>query len=199
MVKFQSLIVFVTALLGSSNASNLRRQHDHGDHEESGTGDGHSMSHGAFNFTPSGIEWPMCLRHCCNSFFTYFPEPVNNPLCVSADFYANTTECVATNCTAYEQGAYVVVAQIECPTARDDPVDVTEDGVTQLLISSGGDPQDCQGVDNSSIVCANGTEADESTEEENGASRTSLGHYTGTRSVVGGFLMVMIFMFYAPL
>lgn len=126
-------------------------------HMEQGTGANHSMSHGSFNFTPSGIEWPGCPRKCCNAFFEFFPHPVNHPLCVSADFFRNVTTCVAKNCTAYEQGAFAVVAEIECPAKEMYPVNVTAAGVVAGLKAEGGAPQACKGVDNSSIVCENGT------------------------------------------
>lgn len=124
---------------------------------ESGTGEGHSMSHGAFNFTPSGIEWPTCLRTCCNNNFHYFEHAVNNPLCVSKAFFANVTSCVADNCTAYEQGAYAVVAEIECPAARGDIVNVSAAGVLAELKAEGGTPQTCVAVNNATITCENAT------------------------------------------
>ncbi|KEF58904.1 uncharacterized protein A1O9_03747 [Exophiala aquamarina CBS 119918] len=134
---------------------------DHDDSSHSGTssaGAGHDMSHGAFNFTPSGIEWPQCLRDWCASFFDFFPEPVNSPLCANQDFSTNVTNCVAGNCTAYEQGAYVVVASTERPTDRDDPVIFTEEGTIVALVDAGGEPQNCTGVDNSTIMCNSGTQ-----------------------------------------
>jgi hypothetical protein len=132
--------------------------HDHsssGHHstDNQGAGHGHSMSHGAFNFTPSGIPWPTCPRECCNQFFVFFPEPVNHALCVSEEFYHNVTQCVAETCTPYEQGAYAVVAEIECPA--DDSYAGEE--VRALLKGFEGDPQVCEGVENRTIVCENET------------------------------------------
>ncbi|KAK0622621.1 hypothetical protein B0T14DRAFT_514160 [Immersiella caudata] len=123
----------------------------------SGTGHGHGMNHGAFNFTPSGIPWPQCLRDCCNSFFEYFPEPVNNPLCVNQAFYTNVTKCVVADCTQYEQGAFAVVAAIECPKSRASAVTIDEGIVAADLVKAGGKPQSCEGVKNETIVCKNGT------------------------------------------
>jgi len=77
------------------------------------------MSHGQFNFTPSGIEWPMFLHHCCNAFFQCFPHPVHRPLCVIQPSHLdNATACVARKCTADEQGTFAAVAEIECPAAE---------------------------------------------------------------------------------
>lgn len=98
----------------------------------------------------------MCLRHCCNDFFEYFPEPVNNPLCVSNAFYENVTSCVVQNCTEFEQGAYTVVVPIECPDADN----MTSEAVQSALESDGGSPQSCEGVDNSTIQCSNETSTD---------------------------------------
>lgn len=158
LLLFSNLVYAHTFLLHPRHDDDSH-DHDDGNHNDtSGTGVGHDMSHGAFNFTPSGIEWPQCLRDCCNSFFSFFPEPVNNPLCVHQDFNTNVTNCVAENCTAFEQGAYVVVASIECPIDRGDPVTVTEEGTRLMLIQAGGEPQNCTGVDNSTIICDNGTQ-----------------------------------------
>ncbi|KAK6331276.1 hypothetical protein TWF730_004364 [Orbilia blumenaviensis] len=157
----------------------------HGDTQ--GTGHGHSMSHGAFNFTPSGIAWPTCPRQCCNAFFDYFPEPVNHPLCVSPDFYVNVTQCVANNCTEYEQGAFAVVAEIECPQ---DP-DYQAINVRQAIERVGGNPQVCMGVENRTISCQNGTA---------GASSSAVGlklsgfgiSWIGTTLLVGWIFAVVL-------
>lgn len=168
-----------------------RHDHDDGNHTDtSGTGAGHDMSHGAFNFTPSGIEWPQCLRDCCNDFFGFFPEPVNNPLCVNQDFNHNVTHCVAGNCTAFEQGAYVVVSSIECPADRDDPVTVTEQETRLALLEAGGEPQNCTGVDNSTITCENGTQGSGSTPQGSTASSNLVGTLAtsvGIAALVGVF------------
>ncbi|KAK5047499.1 hypothetical protein LTR84_006596 [Exophiala bonariae] len=159
--KFLILVTFLCSLVNAHTFLLHPRhddEHEHDHNDTSGTGAGHDMSHGAFNFTPSGIEWPQCLRDCCNSFFEFFPEPVNNPLCVNQDFNTNVTTCVAQNCTTFEQGAYVAVATIECPADRDDPVDVTTNGTILALQAAGGEPQNCTAVDNSSISCENGTQ-----------------------------------------
>ncbi|KAL2671517.1 hypothetical protein Neosp_014107 [[Neocosmospora] mangrovei] len=134
-------------------------QDSSGEHsnETSGTGHDHSMAHGQFNFTPSGIPWPTCTRTCCNANFQYFPKPVNHPLCVSQAFYDNVTTCVATNCTEYEQGAYAVVAEIECPQEEDYEVDIEKDDVISALKKEGGNPQSCSGVNNETIECQNAT------------------------------------------
>ncbi|RGP66723.1 hypothetical protein FSPOR_6463 [Fusarium sporotrichioides] len=132
--------------------------HDHSSHHnESGTGHGHNMAHGQFNFTPSGIPWPTCARTCCNANFDNFPEPVNHPLCISQPFYDNVTACVASNCTEYEQGAYAVVAEIECPKDEDYEVDIDKEAVVTDLKDAGGSPQSCEGVNNETIQCQNGT------------------------------------------
>jgi hypothetical protein len=115
------------------------------------------MNHGAFNFTPSGIPWPQCLRDCCNSFFEYFPEPVNNPLCVSTAFYSNATKCIVGKCTEFEQGAFAVVAAVECPKTKTWVVDTDETKVTADMVKLGGKPQDCEGVRNETIICQNAT------------------------------------------
>ncbi|KAJ3457028.1 hypothetical protein MRS44_014169 [Fusarium solani] len=112
---------YTAALLALPLASafGLSPRHEGHDHDSSsehsndtsGTGHDHSMAHGQFNFTPQ-----------------YFPKPVNHPLCISQTLYDNVTACVATNCTEYEQGAYAVVAEIECPQAEDYEVDIEEGG-----------------------------------------------------------------------
>lgn len=129
----------------------------HEGHDESGTGHDHNMAHGQFNFTPSGIPWPPCARTCCNANFENFPEPVNHPLCISQPFYDNVTACVASNCTEYEQGAYAVVAEIECPKDKNYKVDIDKDAVVTDLKDDGGNPQSCEGVNNETIQCQNGT------------------------------------------
>lgn len=131
--------------------------HDHGDGVEQGTGHGHSMGHDGFNFTPSGIAWPQCLRDCCNQFFEFFPEPVNNPLCVNEDFYKNTTDCIVESCTPYEQGSYAVVAEIECPQGQGFAVGIDKAAVVEDLMERGGSPQDCEGVNNETVICTNAT------------------------------------------
>lgn len=133
---------------------------DHGDGVEQGTGHGHSMGHDGFNFTPSGIAWPQCLRDCCNQFFEAFPEPVDNPLCVSEDFYKNATDCIVATCTPYEQGSFAVVAEIECPQDKGFVVDIDKAAVVKDLEERGGSPQECEGVNNETIVCNNGTSED---------------------------------------
>ncbi|KAM0438510.1 hypothetical protein ACHAPT_001259 [Fusarium lateritium] len=130
--------------------------HDHGN-ETSGTGHDHSMSHGQFDFTPSGIPWPSCARSCCNDSFHHFPKPVSHPLCVSQEFYDNVTTCVASSCTEYEQGAYAVVAEVECPQGEDYEVDIDKDTVISDLKKYGGNPQSCSGVINETIGCRNAT------------------------------------------
>ncbi|EXJ56263.1 uncharacterized protein A1O5_12719 [Cladophialophora psammophila CBS 110553] len=81
----------------------------------------------------------MCLRHYYNSFFEYFPEPINNLLCVNTAIHENVTTCVVDDCTAYEQGAYVVVAAIGCPEETFPTANVTLARVTTDL-EEGGDP-----------------------------------------------------------
>lgn len=133
-----------------------RHEGDHGDHA-SGDGHDHSMSNGRFNFTASDIPWPVCAQDCLDTYFEYFPEPVNHPLCVSEDFYNNVTTCVATSCTEYEQGAYAVVAEIECPEDEDFEVDFDRDDVVEDLKEQGGNPQECEAVDDEMIRCENET------------------------------------------
>jgi hypothetical protein len=53
-----------------------------------------------------------------HSLFEYFPEPANNPLCVSTVFYSNVTKCVVGKCTEVEQGAFAVVPAVECPKTK---------------------------------------------------------------------------------
>ncbi|KAK6507673.1 hypothetical protein TWF481_006096 [Arthrobotrys musiformis] len=170
-------------LLTGAMAFNLMPRHG----DTQGTGHGHSMSHGGFNFTASGIAWPTCPRQCCNAFFDYFPEPVNHPLCVSPAFYANVTECVAKNCTEYEQGAFAVVAEIECP---EDPDYAAED-VRQALKDVGGDPQVCMGVNNQTISCQNGTAG--VTSLATGLRLPGFGiDWMGTALLIGGLLMLVV-------
>ncbi|KAF5653390.1 hypothetical protein F25303_2380 [Fusarium sp. NRRL 25303] len=108
-------------------------EEDHsGQHNVSGTGHGHSMAHGEFNFTPSGIAWPTCVRTCCNANFDYFPK-------------------------LYEQGAYAVVAEIDCPKDEDYKVDIDKDAVVADLKEAGGSSQSCEGVNKETIQCQNGT------------------------------------------
>ncbi|KAK5651419.1 hypothetical protein OQA88_12507 [Cercophora sp. LCS_1] len=114
----------------------------------SGTGHAHGMNHSAFNFTPSGIAWPQCLRNCCNSFFEYCPKPA---------FYTNVTKCAVAGCTEYEQGAFAVVAAIECPKTRASTVNIDEGIVIADIVKLGGKPQRCEGVNNETILCKNGT------------------------------------------
>ncbi|KIW89638.1 uncharacterized protein Z519_09794 [Cladophialophora bantiana CBS 173.52] len=64
--------------------------------------------------------------------------------------------CVVDNFTAYEQGAYVVVAAIGCPEDSFPTANATLARVTTDL-REGGDPQECEGVENSTVVCNNGT------------------------------------------
>ncbi|RBQ73122.1 hypothetical protein FVER14953_00166 [Fusarium verticillioides] len=138
-------------------------RHDGEDHNgqhndnDSGTGRGHSMAHGQFNFTSSDIPWPTCARTCCNANFDQFPKPVNHPLCISQPFYDNVTTCVASNCTEYEQGVYAVVAEIECPKDEGYEVDIDKDAVMADLKDAGGTPQSCEGINNETIQCQNDT------------------------------------------
>ncbi|KAL3454636.1 hypothetical protein BJX65DRAFT_301271 [Aspergillus insuetus] len=113
-----SLLLFLLSLAQPSLAfwplTARHEDHDHNSTDDQGVGHGHSMSHGSFNFKPSRIPWPTCPRECCNQFFEFFPAPVTHPLCVSEEFYHNVTACIAETYTPYEQGAYAVVAEIEC-------------------------------------------------------------------------------------
>ncbi|KAH7113804.1 hypothetical protein B0J11DRAFT_511314 [Dendryphion nanum] len=149
---------FLLALAAQTTTASwfdLSPRHEGERHDPQGTGHGQNMSHGAFNFTPSGIVWPMCARHCCNAFFQYFPHPVNNPLCVSKPFYTNATQCIAKNCTDYEQGAFAAVAEIECPAGKQGSL--TAQSVRADLSTAGGKPQECCRVNNATIECNNGT------------------------------------------
>ncbi|KAL4756444.1 uncharacterized protein BDW70DRAFT_144895 [Aspergillus foveolatus] len=159
-LKHLLLLVSVLAVAQPSKAFfTLKPRHEGHDHDsfsssdDQGVGHNHSMSHGAFNFTPSGIPWPTCTRDCCNQFFEFFQEPVNHPLCVSEEFYANVTACIAESCTPYEQGAFAVVAEIECPEDEG----YTVEAVAAALEESNGQPQSCEGVENRTIVCDNAT------------------------------------------
>ncbi|KAF5245740.1 hypothetical protein FANTH_7200 [Fusarium anthophilum] len=98
------------------------------DHGDSGTGHNHSMAHGQFNFTPSGIPWPTCARTYCNANFDHFPKP----------------------------GVYAVVAEIECPKDEGYEVDIDKEAVVADLKDAGGTPQSCEGI-NETIQCQNGT------------------------------------------
>ncbi|WAO94536.1 Hypothetical protein NCS54_01212400 [Fusarium falciforme] len=132
--------LFALPLASAFGLSPRHEGHDHDSSSEhsndtSGTGHDHSMAHGQFNFTPSGIPWPTCARTCCNANFQYFSKPVNHPLC----------------------GAYAVVAEIECPQAEDYEVDIDKDAVVSALKKEGGNPQSCSGVNNETIECQNET------------------------------------------
>ncbi|EPS45667.1 hypothetical protein H072_341 [Dactylellina haptotyla CBS 200.50] len=157
----------------------LPRQHDH-----QGVGHGHSISHGAFNFTPSGIPWPTCPRQCCNVFFDYFPEPVNHPLCISPAFYANVTACVARNCTEYDQGAFAVVTEIECP----DDDNFEADDVRADLKGDSGNPQVCIAVENRTVTCENGTSETPSSASANNNGMTWIGTHFFLTGILVGFM-----------
>ncbi|KAF5976216.1 hypothetical protein FBULB1_7038 [Fusarium bulbicola] len=104
-------------------------RNDGEDHGDSGTGHNHSMAHGQFNFTPSGIPWPTCARTCCNANFDHFPK----------------------------LGAYAVIAEIECPKDEGYEVDIDKEAVVADLKDAGGTPQSCEGINNETIQCQNGT------------------------------------------
>jgi hypothetical protein len=97
---------------------------------------------------------------------------------VSEDFYHNVTACVAETCTPYEQGAYAVVAEIECP--EDDSYAGEE--VRALLEGSEGEPQVCEGVENRTIVCENET-ATATEDEEAEATPTGMATRVGLERV----------------
>ena len=131
-----------------------------GDGHDAGSGGAGNKPHPAippemFNFTPSGIEWPGCMRACLHHFFRYFPAAVAHPLCVSMPYYDNVTACVADNCTAYDQGVYSVVADAECPAERGPhPVQLNgTQGVRDLLRKYRGYPLTCEGVENRTVAC----------------------------------------------
>lgn len=168
VASWMSVALHMLILPIASSFSIFPRHHgdDHDHHHDNdtlpaGTGAGHSQSHGLFNFTPSGIEWPICLRDCCNAFFQYFPEPVNHPLCINEEFYDNVTACVASDCTEYEQGVYTVVATIECPSGNNYELEPTVAQVTNDVEEDGGSPQTCHAMNNVSVHCNNGSSVEE--------------------------------------
>ncbi|KFA53901.1 hypothetical protein S40293_08250 [Stachybotrys chartarum IBT 40293] len=157
---------------------------DHGDHSGHGGSDASGAgSYGDFNFTATGITWPSCLQNCAHEFLDYL-EPVNNPLCVSDAYYQNVTACVVDDCSEYEQGAYAAVLEAECP----DDDDFSAAAVRETLTEQGGSPQECAGVDNSTIQCQN------STSEEDGGDGEGLGatmRVTGQTWFLGAALLVL--------
>ena len=131
---------------------------EHGDHGDHGDHGGDTMDFGQFNFTETGISWSECASHCAHEFLDYIPEPINNPLCNNDDFYQNVTACVAESCSEHDQGAYAVGAEIECP----DEDDFAAAAVRSRLGDDGGEPQECEAVDDSRIECENGTDSSDS-------------------------------------
>jgi hypothetical protein len=85
------------------------------------------------------------------------PRAGQQPLCVSTVFYSNVTKCVVGKCTEFEQGAFAVVAAVECPKTKTWAVDIDETKVTADLVKLGGKPQDCEGVRNETMICQNAT------------------------------------------
>ncbi|KFA62917.1 hypothetical protein S40285_09073 [Stachybotrys chlorohalonatus IBT 40285] len=158
---------------------------DHGDHSGHGGSDASGAgSYGDFNFTATGITWPSCLQNCAHEFLDYL-EPVNNPLCVSDAYYQNVTSCVVDDCSEYEQGAYAAVLEVECP----DDDGFSAAAVRETLTEQGGSPQECAGVDNSTIQCQNST-----SEEEEGGDGEGLGatmRVTGQTWFLGAALLVL--------
>jgi hypothetical protein len=106
-----------SSVIARHHEDDSEHSHDHGDSEEGhdhGDHGDHGMNFGEFNFTETDLVWPGCLQDCCHEFLEFL-EPVDHPLCVNEDFYNNVTSCVAEDCSEYEQGAFAVVAEVECP------------------------------------------------------------------------------------
>lgn len=138
---------------------------DHGDHGD------HGMNFGDFGFTETDIMWPGCVQDCVHDYLDFL-EPVDHPLCVNEDFYANVTSCVAEDCSEYEQGAYTVVMEIECPEEED----FSARAVSESLAENGGAPQECHSME-SEVMCDNGTESGMGA-EDTGMNSVPLGRQT---------------------
>jgi hypothetical protein len=83
------------------------------------------------------------------------------PPCVDTAFHENVTTCVVDNCAPYKQGAYAGVVVIECPEETFPAANV----ISRRMV----DPQECEGVDNSTIVCNIGTSGGKGRSGKNGA------------------------------
>ena len=155
--------------------------HDHGSGHDAGAG-----SYGPFNFTATGITWPHCLQHCCHEYLDFL-DPVNNPLCVNADYYQNVTSCVVEDCSEYEQGAYAAVVEMECAGNNSFSASAVRDAVTE----AGGQPQDCAGVDNSTIRCDNGTSEEQNEGDDGASTGVTAARITGQTWFIGVVLVAI--------
>lgn len=75
-------------------------------------------------------------------------------------------------CSEYEQGAYAVATEVECPEDNNFALDA----VREDLEENGGQPQECVGEDNSTIVCQIGTSTVSGDSEDAGVSLEQLGN-----------------------
>ena len=163
--------------------------HDHEDEEgghDHGSDGNNEMDFGDFEFTETDQVWPGCLQDCVHEYMDFL-EPVDHPLCVNEDFYNNVTGCIAEGCSNYEQGAYTVLIEEECPDEAESG-DITKDTASQALADAGGDASDCSMSEDREITCDNGTAEDSGAGEDFGVTSVPLGRQT---LILGSALMAV--------
>lgn len=163
------------AVLARHHEDDGDNSHDHGDSEEGqdhGDGD-HSMDFGDFEFTETILIWPGCIQDCVHEYLEFL-EPMDHPLCENEGFYNNVTSCIVEDCSEYEQGAFTVVAEIECK--NEDQFQL--EAVSEDLADLGGSPQECHEMEGE-IHCDNGTQSGMDADgEDAGMTSVSLGYQT---------------------